>query len=262
MFVEGYQNPYPVVGIRKLMLPQYRVSLDDEGLGGFKIGKFFKKVGTSFGRVFSGGLWDPSKNRFFVPFSSGHMRTLGKGLVGTASLGLINADKFFDSRTMRTLGTVTGVAVGAVAGGAAVSAVTGTSIGSMIPSIGTLGKGLDIASKGFGLMQGFMGGGGSQEVPQPQVVEQQSVQTNYPTVVNPVSMYPYDGPVPYTYDPYGRQGEVVRSDDQLNIVQSPSWQESVLVKKESEYLLPGGVEVKTVEGLGEVVDVWGKRVRY
>jgi hypothetical protein len=282
MFIENYSNPYPVVSTRRLMLPQYRVSVNDEGLSGINFGKIFKNFGVSLGRIASAGLWDPSKNRFYVPFSSGHMRTLAKGWVGGGTLGLVNSDKFFDTRTMRTIGTVAGAVAatvtGAVAAPAVLPAITsagasigsmGASIGSALPSLSSIGTGLNILSTGMGLMRGFSGGGGASQEPQviqePQVVQEPGQYV--PTVVNPVGMYPYAGPQPYTYDPYGRGAYVDPATGQ--IVRSPSWRESVRVVEEQERLkerkelLPGNVEVfTTVDGVDDVIDSWGRKVRY
>lgn len=187
---------------------------DYEGLGFFKklrIGKFFKNIGISAIRVGTLGAYDPKKNRFFAPFSSGSVRNLAKGLTGASTMGLVNADKFFDSRTMRTVGTV----VGAVGAGVATVATAGAlapaafgAIGGVASSVGgaimtgakVLGAGIGLFQTGsriFGRSGGGGGGGGGQ------VVVQQIPQTGYPTVVSPLESAPgtYSGGVPYQYNP-------------------------------------------------------------
>jgi hypothetical protein len=247
---------------------------DAEGLSGFKfkfkapkIGSFAKKLGVGFGRVFSGGLWDPSKNRFFVPFSSGHMRTLGKGITTVSTGGLVNADKFFDSRTMRTIGTVvgasTGVVVGAVAAPAIMSGASSlfSGAGGMLSSgmgiLKNVGTGLQIFQTGSKLL----GGGGKQSQEQ-QVTE--IAQTGYPTLVNPVGMYPppmmpYN---PYSYNPYVPMSAYQYSDSVAQKVpetyKAPEVRTPV-IKRET---LPGGVEITTISGHDDMVNSFGVPVRY
>lgn len=244
----------------------------DDGLSG--IGSFFKKIGVGLGRVFSGGLWDPGKNRFYVPFSSGHMRTFGKGLTTTLTGGFVNADKFFDTRTMRTIGTVTGVATGVVAGGALASAGGFSSIGSAITSVGSkVGSvlpSLSTASNIFGVARlgmGLFGGGGN--IMQEQQIEQpveQVVQTNYPTLVNPISsysLYPNQYVLPYSYNPYPGQGYYQYGDSsRVELVQSPSIQSHVEVVTQRSSILPGGVEVITLSGEDDMVDSFGNSIKY
>lgn len=67
-----------------------------------------KNFGFGVVKSLSGGLYDPSKNRFYVPFSSGQMRNWAQGVVNTSTLGLVKTDKFFNSNTMKTIGTIAG----------------------------------------------------------------------------------------------------------------------------------------------------------
>lgn len=68
----------------------------------------FKNLGSGIVKFATAGLYDPSKNRFYVPFSSGQMRNWAQGAVNTTTLGLVKTDKFFNSQTMKTIGTVAG----------------------------------------------------------------------------------------------------------------------------------------------------------
>jgi len=146
-----------------------------------------KNFGSGIVKYATAGIYDPSKNRFYVPFSSGQMRNWAQGAVNTATLGLVKTDKFFNSQTMRTVGTVTGAvaAAGAAAvggsmliskfgggsmsslfGGAAkagtsstttttqtaVSTVSATK--SMLPSLDTVLKTVELGSKVMGAVGG------------------------------------------------------------------------------------------------------------
>lgn len=281
---------------RPISVNQYNYTVN-EGLSG--IGSFFKKIGTSLGRVFSAGLWDPSKNRFFVPFSSGHVRTFGKGFTTLSTGGLVNADKFFDSRTMRTIGTVVGATGAALTGTAAIGAVAGSgfsvtgglgvlqsggssllggmkSIGGMfgggsglMKSVGSMfgGGGGGLFSSGMQLISPFLQRGGGQQIEQvPQ--QQEIVQTNYPLPVSPVGIYPpyYYNPnyvQPYSYNPNVERGYYQYKDGNLiGPIESPSIKPTVEEIRERRELLPGGVDVFTINGIEDVVDSWGSVVRY
>lgn len=250
----------------------YNVPVEyNEGLSGFKIGKFFKKIGISFGRIASAGLWDPAKNRFFVPFSSGHIRTLGKGWTTALTGGLVNADKFFDTRTMRTIGTVTGAVAGAVTGAVAAPALIGAassaagSIGGVVSSgfgaLKTLGTGLQLFQTGSQLLGGGLFGGGKPSVEGGQV--QEVPQTGYPTLVNPVSVYPYGfSGVPYQYNPYVPMGAYQYSDGNVQKTQdvyAPPTVQAPTIKRET---LPGGVDIVTLSGSDDMVNSFGVRVSY
>jgi len=96
-----------------------------------------KNFGSGVVKFATAGIYDPSKNRFYVPFSSGMMRNAAQGFVNTSTLGLVRTDKFFNSQTAKT--------VGAVAGGvaaAATAAVVGRALyttyggGSVAPTQG------------------------------------------------------------------------------------------------------------------------------
>lgn len=219
--------------------------------------KPFENVLTGAIRIASAGLYDPTKNRFFVPFSSGHVRTLGKGLTSVVTMGTVNSEKFFDSSSMRVAGTVVGAAGAAITGGLVAPSVMGalgpigtavktgfTTVTGALPSLSSVGTGLSIFSQGMGLMKGFSGGGQQayQEMPQeiPQDVPQEIIQTGYPTVYNPMMNTPYS--VPNMPLPYS-----------MNV--SPSIQPSVVEVIKSKPVpqygyvqstLPGGVEISTV----------------
>lgn len=243
---------------------------DVEGLSGF--GSFFKKLGVGLGRTFSGGLWDPSKNRFFVPFSSGHMRTLGKGMTAVATGGLVNADKFFDSRTMRTIGTVVGAGAGVVVGAVAAPAImSGASslasgAGEMLSSgmgiLKNVGTGLQLFQTGSKLLGGGLFGGGSQQPQEQQPTE--IVQSGYPTLVNPVGMYPpptmpYN---PYSYNPYVPMSAYQYSDSAVQKVPETYKAPEVHVPVIKRETLPGGVEITTISGHDDMVNSFGVPVRY
>ena len=157
----------------------------------------FKNFGSGVVKFVTGGIYDPNKNRFYVPFSSGQMRNWGQGLTNTATLGLVKTDKFFNSQTMRTIGTIAGAAAAtgvAYFGGQAlmknfagtpVSDVPGaqgspvfgptappagilSSTASLLPSMSTVKTGMEVLSLGAKVM----GGGG---VPQMQQQQQPGV---------------------------------------------------------------------------------------
>jgi len=79
----------------------------------------FKNFGFGLVRQFTGGLYDPSKNRFYVPFSGGQVRNWAHGVANVHTLGLVNTDKFFNSQPVRTIAQVGAGVLGAVVGKAA-----------------------------------------------------------------------------------------------------------------------------------------------
>jgi hypothetical protein len=226
---------------------------DYEGLGRIKfkvkkikVGSFAKKLGVGFGRTFSGGLWDPSKNRFFVPFSSGHMRTLGKGITTISTGGLVNADKFFDSRTMRTIGTVVGAGTGVVVGAVAAPAIMGGAGGMLSSGMGILknvGTGLQI----FQIGSKLLGGGGKQS------------QEEQATEVNPVGMYL---PSTMPYNPYVPISAYQYSDSAVRKVPETYKAPEVRTPVIKREILPGGVEITTISGHDDMVNSFGVPVRY
>ena len=135
---------------RTLYLPSNRHQINGDGLGG--ILDTFKNLGKGVVSVLTGGMYDISKNRFYVPFSGGQARNLMQGFTNTTTLGLVNTDKFFNSQTMRTIGNVAaGVEAAAVAtvgasalmgsgAGAGATGATGAtgSTGSVVPSATSL----------------------------------------------------------------------------------------------------------------------------
>lgn len=67
-----------------------------------------KNLGSGIVKMATAGMYDPQKNRFYVPFSSGQMRNWAQGITNTYTLGLVKTDKFFNSNTMKTIGTIAG----------------------------------------------------------------------------------------------------------------------------------------------------------
>lgn len=102
-----------------------------------------KNFGFGAVKMMTGGIYDPAKNRFYVPFSSGNVRNLAQGFVNTSTLGLVKTDKFFGSQTMRTIGTVVGATAAAATAAVGARLVsnyfsgTPTTGGSVTGSIGT-----------------------------------------------------------------------------------------------------------------------------
>lgn len=194
----------------RLMRPSDR-TISGHGLGDLGELDGFLDVLKNFGsgvvKFATAGLYDPSKNRFYVPFSSGQMRNWAQGATNTTTLGLVKTDKFFNSQTAKTIGAIAGgvaaAGTAAVVGralyttygggaGAAASSVqssssdaggllkTGTQVAttttkvasstsSMLPSLDTVSKVVDVGSKvlttmgggGGGVQPQYAGGGGS-----------------------------------------------------------------------------------------------------
>jgi len=123
--IEGHNRVVVMHRSGRLMRPSDRI-MPGDGLGGVDgFLDVLKNFGSGIVKYASAGLYDPSKNRFYVPFSSGQMRNWAQGFVNTSTLGLVKTDKFFNSQTMKTIGTVAG---GIAAAGAAYGA------GSMLMS--------------------------------------------------------------------------------------------------------------------------------
>lgn len=104
----------------RLMRPSDRMIATD-GLGdldGFL--DVVKNFGSGVVKYMTAGIYDPTKNRFYVPFTGGQVRNWMQGITNTATLGLVKTDKFFGSQTMRTVGNIAAgveaAAVAAVAG--------------------------------------------------------------------------------------------------------------------------------------------------
>lgn len=229
----------------RLMRPSDR-AISGHGLGDLgELDGFLdtlKNFGSGVVKFATAGLYDPSKNRFYVPFSSGQMRNWAQGVTNTTTLGLVKTDKFFNSQTAKTIGTIAG---GVAAAGAAavvgralyttygpsasppsnVSAVdaggllkTGasattkvvqttttaakaaTSTSSMLPSLDTVSKVVDVGAKVIGTMGGgggavapqYAGGGGGTNViigAQP-VVDPAMAAMYQPAVYTPGAVYP------------------------------------------------------------------------
>lgn len=117
---------------RSLSLPSQRVPLDGHGLGDFL--DIVKNLGKGVTSVLTGGIYDLSKNRFYVPFTGGQVRNLLQGFTNTTSLGLVNTDKFFNTQTMRTIGNI-----GAGIEAAAVAAIGGAALMGTGPAAGLFG---------------------------------------------------------------------------------------------------------------------------
>lgn len=109
---------------RSLALPSQRVPLEGHGLGDFL--DVLKNFGSGTVKMLTAGMYDPNKNRFYVPFTGGQVRNAMQGFTNFSTLGLVNTDKFFNSQTMRTIGNVgAGIEAAAVAA-LGVGAMTGT----------------------------------------------------------------------------------------------------------------------------------------
>lgn len=79
------------------------------GLDGFfdsGFGKVLKTFGSGVVQTMTAGMYDPRKNRFYVPFTGGQVRNWMQGFTNATTLGLVNTDKFFNSNTMRTVANV------------------------------------------------------------------------------------------------------------------------------------------------------------
>lgn len=118
--IEGHNRVIVMHRSGRLMRPSDRI-MPNDGLGGVDgFLDVLKNFGSGIVKFASAGLYDPSKNRFYVPFSSGQMRNYAQGFVNTSTFGLVKTDKFFNSQTMKTIGAVAGgvaAAATAYAGG-------------------------------------------------------------------------------------------------------------------------------------------------
>lgn len=125
----------------RLMRPSDH-TINGHGLGeldGFL--DILKNFGSGIVKYATGGIYDPKKNRFYVPFSSGQMRNFAQGVVNTSTFGLVKTDKFFNSQTMKTIGTIAGgIAAAGTAyavGNVAMSKFGGGSSNVLAPPPGT-----------------------------------------------------------------------------------------------------------------------------
>lgn len=109
---------------RVLYLPSSRNQVNGDGLGG--ITDILKNFGTGALSMATAGMYDASKNRFYVPFSGGQVRNWMKGMTNFSTLGLVNTDKFFNSQSMRTVGNIGAGVEAAVVATLGVGALTGT----------------------------------------------------------------------------------------------------------------------------------------
>lgn len=147
------ENHNPVViyhrGGRLMRPSDHRMPID--GLGGVDgFLDVLKNFGSGIVKYATGGIYDPNKNRFYVPFSSGQVRNFAQGFVNTHTLGLVKTDKFFNSQTMRTIGTVVGAtaaAATAAVGARLLSNSFGSSASSLTQSATTGTKAVTTAAK-------------------------------------------------------------------------------------------------------------------
>jgi len=137
------------------------------GLGGFF--DTLKRFGSGIVQSYSLGMYDPRKNRFYVPFTGGQVRNAMQGVANVATLGLVNTDKFFGSNTMRTIGNI---GAGIEAAGAAALAGwggyklmgggTGTTGSTMYTSaIGPTPSGAPLVSSLTGTFPSYISSAGS-----------------------------------------------------------------------------------------------------
>lgn len=149
--IEGHNRVVIMHRSGRLMRPSDRI-MPNDGLGGVDgFLDVLKNFGSGVVKFATAGLYDPNKNRFYVPFSSGQMRNWAQGFVNTNTLGLVKTDKFFNSQTMKTVGTVAGAvaaAGAAYAGGSYLAGKIGTS--AIMSSGGNIFKGAEIANKVVG----------------------------------------------------------------------------------------------------------------
>ena len=121
---------------RTLYLPSARNQVNGEGLGDFL--DTLKNFGKGVLSITTGGIYDLNKNRFYVPFSGGQVRNFMQGMTNFSTLGLVNTDKFFNSKTMRTVGNIgAGIEAAAVAAVGA-SALTGGFSGAAATQAGAV----------------------------------------------------------------------------------------------------------------------------
>lgn len=149
--IEGHNRVIVMHRSGRLMRPSDRI-MPNDGLGGVDgFLDVLKNFGSGVVKFATAGLYDPNKNRFYVPFSSGQMRNWAQGFVNTNTLGLVKTDKFFNSQTMKTVGTVAGAvaaAGAAYAGGSYLAGKIGTS--AIMSSGGNVFKGVEVAQKVVG----------------------------------------------------------------------------------------------------------------
>ena len=112
----------------------------DHTINGYGLGELdgfldvLKNFGSGIVKMATAGIYDPSKNRFYVPFSSGQMRNWAQGVTNTSTLGLVRTDKFFNSQTAKTIGTIAGgVAAAGVAAAVGRAAYTTYGPGGTAP---------------------------------------------------------------------------------------------------------------------------------
>jgi hypothetical protein len=200
---------------RRVYLPQERVQVNGVGLGdleGFNIGKMFKRMVT------------------FTPSSFKLKNMLGAlgsvtATVATGGLAPIISSKTFGahSSAMKTLGTVTAIAGGAIAGGVGLAAVAPgllPAIGAGLSSVGSGAMSLLsstgglLTSVGGGLLKSvggiFGGGGGGSQ-------QQQGYETGYTQAQQQIAQQQQQ----QQYDEYMRQ-QAMEQFRQQQIAQSYS----------------------------------------
>lgn len=149
----------------RLMRPSDRM-IAGHGLGEVDgIIDTLKNFGGGLVKSLTAGIYDPMKNRFYVPGSGGQVRNWMQGVTNTATLGLVQTDKFFGSQTMRTVGNIgAGIQAAVVAGALTkygMQKFGSPSTGAGTPSVSTVAN----VAKTTGSMMQAPGGGGSGPAP-------------------------------------------------------------------------------------------------
>lgn len=106
----------------------------------------------------SGGLYDPSKNRFFVPFSSGWARNFAEPIANMSTAGTQHKQigDLKNKETVKTAGAVAGALAAAAAGAGGASLMSGA--GSAAGAGGGLAQGANAAGTVGGAAAGSAGG--------------------------------------------------------------------------------------------------------
>ena len=186
------------------------------------LGKSMKVFGQSTLRVATAGMYDPSKNRFLVPFTGAQVRNAQTGLIGMTTGGWVgsgakvNTDKFMNSRTGKILGNIGAAAQAAFVTGAAAnyfgpsmspsaappSTVTTapSTYASSVPSASSLAPAA--FTDPTPVMSASQGGWGNALVPSAPVTAPTSSFASIPTSANAFAA-PAVGPAPALLQPFG-----------------------------------------------------------
>lgn len=198
------------------------------GLG--EVDGFWKDVGNSlkvFGqstiRVATAGMYDPSKNRFLVPFTGAQVRNATTGVIGVTTGGWVgsgakvNTDKFMNSGTGKILGNIGAAAQAAVVGGAAMNYfstptvtpgpstvnIAPSTYASSVPSASTLAPAA-FADPTPAMTAIPQGGWGNALVPSTPITAPTSSFASIPTSANAFAASSY-APAPALLQPFGVQ---------------------------------------------------------